>query len=236
MPPVLWVMLAAIVLMFGREILTSLLELVHPFQHRDVPLADLDFHLDQFFRRAFRGAKMLITDQNTGLVVQIRKWYAPGARWRAPDDPEGKIIETTITAELLGFRGLPDAPWLRRLEDTTFGFTWRIREQKKGRSVLQFYDIVGLECVQVLVHAILEEHYALGKNARTRIRVKGRIAWADVTIHGRTRLSLPTAPQIVNVTPYKWYQTYLPWGTYYFGRLIRKAFLFFFPPRPPTLK
>lgn len=197
----LWFIGGVVGLAVAYDLCWWLREAIHPFEHRDVPLEDLQTHINQILRRGYNRSQMLIKDEGTGKSIRFMKTYKQGE--------EGigfVLIACDITREH------PLLPQFKK-ELTELGF----RATSEGLPLRAFRENLGCECPAEAAQAaraaetVLTKFYALSRNAKFRVRVKGPISRGDISITGQTSRQERVAaldPDLQrSCTPYTWYHS-----------------------------
>ncbi len=142
---------------------------------------------------------MLITDEGTGKSIRFMKTYKQG---------EEGIGFVLIASEIT--REHPLLPQFKE-ELTELGF----RPTSGGLPLRAFRENLGCECPADAPDAasagetVLTKFYALSRNAKFRVRVKGPISRGDIFITGQTsrqeRVAALDPDLLGSSIPYTWY-------------------------------
>jgi hypothetical protein len=200
-------------------------ERLKPFTYRDVVPEDIGEHFAHFYRRAFRGSEMIVTEQSTDTGYRLRKWYAGSRK-----------LKLDLIAECLTARDPRAAAALAvmRREGIRASYGKASGTRKYSKNVVCHCDDPELaaKALGLLVREVMDGP----ADYRCSIWVRGQIAFDDRVIHGKMRFAEATPNFMALARPYKnWHRPHglLYWVGRVVGAVLREIHDLLFGPRGP---
>jgi len=175
MPTVVWVIAGIGGLLVLDQVYLYLREKLWPFEYRQVPFEELPSHIEDVCRRGQNKSELIITDEASGNSVRVRKTY----RYRAVRNLRFKVIATDVTSmrcpSLCSHEALGG-------EIEKLGVKIHFGNARSRESCIPLLIDCGDDIDKVIAVTSKVLGLLLGslQEATFRIRVNGRIMWADV--------------------------------------------------------
>ena len=155
----------------------------NPIKYRQVTLAGLEEHFDQYLRRGFRHSMMHVIDETTHRKMLIRKWY--------------DVLMVGYDAYVIFDGFTEDSPaaakFLKSFDQKTADCGYGLARPRKYRAVLACKCEGDPKVAFEIAQSALFEVYKVAEDATFTVYVMGAVENGDITHHAHTSVRRSTA-------------------------------------------
>ena len=171
-----WAFAVIVLVYVTYYLIFMILEVVHPFTYRRVPLSDIHNHVRALFRRGLNCSQMLITNEENGKRLYFRKGYRYGQK--------GFLFHAIVQ---VGHQ--TEVTFLDLIQSLkVMGVDYRVCRNQRNAE-LNIDCKADLDTAYAVADVMLSQILNASNDTTFSVRVKGRMLDVDGCVGGETTIA-----------------------------------------------